>query len=200
MGASDATSRVGGRPINAELSPAILAAVLAELADRGYAGLTTARVARRAGVSTATLYRRWPGKRELVLEAATHLGQGQQADLDTGSTVGDLRELLRHKRQFFSGQLGATILALVAESVHDPELAQVLHDAIVDPTRDHLAAIAVRAQHRSEDVLVSSESATRLVLGVMLGQVAWPGEDVPTLDDAVLAAIVPSGPAAEVAR
>ena len=58
-----------GRPRSAMADRAIVAATLALLEEHGYAGLTMAGVAERAGVSTATLYRRWSSKQELVVGA-----------------------------------------------------------------------------------------------------------------------------------
>ncbi|RAQ98020.1 TetR/AcrR family transcriptional regulator [Thermogemmatispora tikiterensis] len=49
---------------------AILQATLEELAEEGYQGMTIEGVAARAGVSKATIYRRWSSKEELVMEAA----------------------------------------------------------------------------------------------------------------------------------
>ena len=104
-----------GRPVNTELTPAIMEAVLALLAEDGYAALTTAAVAKRAGVSTATLYRRWPSKRDLLLAAAAQIAETDNADIDTGTTEGDLVELLAHKRRVLSGAVGATLVALVGD-------------------------------------------------------------------------------------
>ena len=55
------------------LNSAIFQATLAELADVGYSRLTKERVAERAGASKASLYRRWPSRMELAIDAAYHL-------------------------------------------------------------------------------------------------------------------------------
>lgn len=162
-----------GRPVNAELTPAIMEAVLSLLADEGYARLTTAAVAKRAGVSTATLYRRWPSKRELLLAAAGQIGEAEAADVDTGTVEGDLRALLAHKRAVLSGRIGATLVALVGESAHDRELAAIVRTSILDPTREHLAAILYRAAGRGEAVTADAASAAHLVVGTVLARVAF---------------------------
>jgi len=162
-----------GRPVNVELTPAIMEAVLSLLADEGYARLTTARVAKRAGVSTATLYRRWPSKRDLLLAAAEQIAESETADIDTGSTEGDLRELFTHKRRVLSGRIGATLVALVGESAHDAELAGIVRTSIFDPTREHLAAILDRARARGEQVGADATAAAHIVVGSVLARVAF---------------------------
>ncbi|MDR1634050.1 MAG: TetR/AcrR family transcriptional regulator [Bifidobacteriaceae bacterium] len=167
-----------GRPVDAGLAPMIVEAVLALLAESGYAGLTTAAVAKRAGVSTATLYRRWPSKRDLLLAAAGQVAGSEAEDIDTGSTEGDLRELFAHKRRLLSGRIGATVVALIGESAHDPELAAIMRTGIFDATREHLAAILDRARERGEQVNADAASAACFVVGSVIARVAFAsGED-----------------------
>lgn len=164
-----------GRPVNAELTPAIVGAVLSLLAEEGYAQLTTASVAKRAGVSTATLYRRWPSKRDLLLAAAEQIADSETSDIDTGTTEADVRELFAHKRRVLSGQIGATLVALVGESAHDAELAGIVRISILDPTRDHLGTILDRARTRGEPVVADAEAAAHLVVGAILARIAFGG-------------------------
>jgi AcrR family transcriptional regulator len=78
------------------LESALLDAVWAELADRGYDELTIDAVATRAQTSRAVLYRRWPGKPELVLAALVHQAKTEPVAIpDTGSLRGDVVALLR---------------------------------------------------------------------------------------------------------
>lgn len=86
-----------GRPRDAARDRALLDATLAVLAESGYGGLTTAAVAARAKVSTATLYRRWSSKEDLVIAAASTHTQDLEAQPDTGTLEGDLRARLRDK-------------------------------------------------------------------------------------------------------
>ncbi|MDI2020836.1 TetR/AcrR family transcriptional regulator [Paenarthrobacter nicotinovorans] len=162
-----------GRPIDIELGPAILDAVLALLAAQGYGRLTTGAVAARAGVSTATLYRRWPSKHDLLLAAAGQIADAEAADIDTGTTEGDLLELFAHKRRVLSGQVGAVLVALVGESIHDPDLAGIVRKSIFDPVLEHLSAILERAQARGERVAADASSAARLVVGAVLARIAF---------------------------
>lgn len=193
--ADEGTKRPPGRPADASLGPVILAAVLNVLAEDGYARLTTATVARRAGVSTATLYRRWPSKRELMLAAATHIAAAETADVDTGSTEGDLRDLFSHKRRVLSGRIGGTLVSLIGEAAHDPELAAILRTGIVEPTREHLAAILERAAARGEPGSHDADAAARLVVGTVLADLAFRAQDDPRTPAGESAGLLPEAEA-----
>ena len=85
-----ARARPGGR--TARIRASALDATLAELADRGYLALTVEGVAARAGVHKATLYRRWGGKEQLVLDAVEAFAAASVPEVpDTGSVDDDLR-------------------------------------------------------------------------------------------------------------
>jgi len=80
----------------AVLEKALLDAAWAELNDHGYDEFTIDAVAARAGTSRAVLYRRWPGKQELVHAALVNaVGEHPVAAPDTGSLRGDVIALLR---------------------------------------------------------------------------------------------------------
>ena len=159
------------------------------LAESGYAALTTAAVARRAGVSTATLYRRWPTKRELVLAATRRMietgvadeadeaaGSGASAaeDFDTGSLQGDLRAFIAHKNRSLSGATGRAVLSLLGELPQDQELRELFLGQLLAATRSHLEQIRDRALARGEGAPdVEPHAGARLVLGAVLAGVAF---------------------------
>jgi AcrR family transcriptional regulator len=82
------TSRPGGR--SARVREAVLAAVHAELAERGYPDLTVEHVADRAGVHKTTVYRRWGSVDVLVADALDHTRETAWPVPDTGTVEGDL--------------------------------------------------------------------------------------------------------------
>ncbi|HWV25075.1 MAG TPA: TetR/AcrR family transcriptional regulator [Thermomicrobiales bacterium] len=80
----------------AQLETALLEAAWLELEERGYDALTIDGVADRAGTSRAVVYRRWPGKVELVAATIEFMvRRGRPAVPDTGSLRGDMVEMLR---------------------------------------------------------------------------------------------------------
>ncbi|MBR8743101.1 TetR family transcriptional regulator [Nocardiopsis sp. MG754419] len=125
-------------------------ATLTELQIHGYSGLTTAAVARRAGVSTATLYRRWRSKQDLVVGAAQAWAENLGPDHDTGTLPGDLAALLGDKATALEGPSGRLLRAVLGEAAHNSALADVLFEAFVLPLQDRVLAVLERAVHRGE--------------------------------------------------
>ena len=180
------SKRAPGRPVDAALGPAIMLAVRDLLAESGYAALTTAVVARRAGVSTATLYRRWPTKRELVLAATRRMietgvtdealesGASSAEVFDTGSLRGDLQAFIAHKNRLLSGATGQAVLSLLGELPQDRELRELFLGQLLAATRSHLEQIRDRARARGEGAPdVEPHAGARLVLGAVLAGVAF---------------------------
>src|SRR5215467_9626364 len=98
-----------GRPRDPSADRAILEATLTLLAEQGYAELVLLDVAKRAGVSTATLYRRWPSKAPLVLDALRTLILTVPLP-DTGGTRQDLIVFLTERMQTFGSPLLKQVL------------------------------------------------------------------------------------------
>ena len=123
-----------GRPRDPEADRAIIAATLEIIADEGYEGLRVADVAERAGVSKATMYRRWPSKTDLVLAA---LQTTRPLDpIDTGSLHGDLVEVVTQLVAVAeSSPLAGLLAALAAERQRMPRLARVLDPFVAERTR-----------------------------------------------------------------
>jgi AcrR family transcriptional regulator len=114
-----------GRPRSELAHRAILDATLERLSEVGYDRLTVASVASLAGVAKATIYRRWPSKLPLVIEAFSVLPT--LASPDTGSVVDDLEEILRSFAEILTTTPLASVLPILAgECAHDPELSELL--------------------------------------------------------------------------
>jgi AcrR family transcriptional regulator len=92
---TEQVQRVRQRRRGEELEAALLEAAWQELVEAGFARLTMESVAARARTGVAVLYRRWPRKDDLVLDAIQHYGVTHPVDLpDTGSLRGDMIGLL----------------------------------------------------------------------------------------------------------
>ena len=137
-----------GRPRSEEAHRAILEATLSLLVDVGYSGLTVEGVAQRAGVGKATIYRRWPSKLPLVIEAFRQLPGLEEAD--TGDLATDLKQMLKsYLRTYHSTPLGAVVPSLAGELPHNPELMQ-LFAPVVGERRQPLIRALERAVARGE--------------------------------------------------
>lgn len=130
---------------------AIYDAALAELSDSGYDRMTMDGIARRAGASKATLYRHWPGKPELVVDAIRHMrGDTTSETPDTGSLREDLRQLLGPAGGDATHDQVCMMRGLVSACGQDPELARVFHERMVEAKRAGAVAVVQRAQRRGE--------------------------------------------------
>lgn len=115
-----------GRPRDETRDEAIRRAVLELLGETGYSALTVDAVATRARAGKATIYRRWPGKAALVVDAVSSLAVAGLTDPATGSVRDDLVVFLSSFAAALRGPLGAIATAVVGESPHDPDLAAAL--------------------------------------------------------------------------
>ena len=123
--------------------------VNALLADVGYDGISFEEVARRAGASKATLYRRWNTKRDMVI-AALKSGPAQRegpGEIDTGSLRGDLLALCRRLMQSMTAADSQAALLLFQAGLEDPELCEQIEQS-VGPTGARLPATVVAAAVR----------------------------------------------------
>ncbi|OAG73269.1 TetR/AcrR family transcriptional regulator [Gluconobacter frateurii] len=144
-------ARSPGRPINLLLKDTILSAIATVLTEEGYQGLTIGRVAKAAGVSTATVYRRWPTKQAMFFDAIRQWKTSLTPDIDTGSFLGDVDQLVEARIRFLATPLGRTYGTLLGEAVHNPEFGTVLREVSIEPARAQMHRFLERARHRGED-------------------------------------------------
>jgi AcrR family transcriptional regulator len=150
MPASPSTPRRPGRPVEERPRQAALQATLELIAVHGIGGLTTNAVAERAGISKATMYRRWRSKQALVAEAVASL-VSDIAVPDTGSTRADLLGLMRGAVRVYGGSVEARVMpALVDAMARDAELARTIRDGYVAGRRDALRAVLERGVERGD--------------------------------------------------
>jgi AcrR family transcriptional regulator len=133
-GMTEQAGRTRQRRRGEELEAAILEAAWDELVDVSFAKLTMESVAARAKTGVAVLYRRWPRKDDLVLDAIQHYGMTHPFDLpDTGSLRGDMIAMLSgfsSVRVSFVTVVSAAFSGLLASSGLTP--AQVREKLIAD--------------------------------------------------------------------
>jgi AcrR family transcriptional regulator len=140
-----------GRPRSAEADRAILDAAGALLAERGLSGMSIEEVAARAGVGKATIYRRWPSKGLLALDAFMIMFRSLQPPADSGSLREDLLFALRAwVRAATTTPSGHLLASLIAEAQHDPELHAAWRDRVLEPLRAQHRVILERAVSRGE--------------------------------------------------
>lgn len=163
-----------GRPRSEHADRAILGATLELAGEAGLPGLTVDAIAERAGVSKATLYRRWPSKVHLIVDAfglLPELPSPDQGDLES-----DLRTLL----EAFLGivrnnRLAGILPSLTAERAREPALAAVL-DPAVRARRRPILEVFRRAIARGEARAdLDAELAADLLMGPLLTRLFFTG-------------------------
>lgn len=139
-----------GRPRSADADHAILEATRAALVELGWGGLTMGDVATRAGVAKTTLYRRWAGKNELVVDAVAVLFDELELP-DRGSLQADIEDVvLQFAALLALPEARTALMAVVAESTHDEALRLRIREAIVDRQKCLVVLGRRRAQERGE--------------------------------------------------
>ena len=142
-----------GRSRDASRDAAILDAAIAILAETGYERMTMDMVAVRAKAGKATVYRRWPSKGEMVVEAVARMKRSL-VDLDqlpdTGTLRGDLLALFRPQSVEEAEQKMRAMAGVAAMLAQHPALAEAGHDAIVAPWVAANRALIERALARGE--------------------------------------------------
>ena len=143
--------RSPGRPRSEASRQAILVAALSLAAEAGYAGLTIEGIAARAGVGKQTIYRWWPSKADVLLEASAVKAELQVPVTDHGSYRADLRAFLQASYALGNKPRFADLLrALMAEAQLDPEFGARFRAAFLERRRQALAVVTDRARERGD--------------------------------------------------
>ncbi len=178
-----------GRKRDLSRDGAILQATLEVLAETGYERMTTDMVAARAGASKATLYRRWPSKAELVVEAVASLVDEPATSLpDTGSLKGDLTAWIQPPESASSAWKLQIMAGLLPMLRRDSDLARVVQHRIVQPRIAAVRAVLERAQIRGEiDVCRDLDTLALVVPAMTTYRLIVTGEQ---LDRQFVAAVI----------
>ncbi|MFI8002557.1 TetR/AcrR family transcriptional regulator [Streptomyces sp. NPDC086010] len=164
-----------GRPRSAEADEAILEATRASLVDLGWSKLTMGDVASRAGVAKTTLYRRWAGKNELVVDAVAVLFDELELP-DLGSLSADVEAVvLQFAALLERPETRTALMAVVAESTRDEALRDRIRNSIVARQKRLVLQGRERAEERGElplerDPEVAARTAD-LIFDVIAGAV-----------------------------
>jgi AcrR family transcriptional regulator len=163
-------ARRPGRPLDPRRDAAILGAALEGLAELGYDRLSIDEIAARAHAGKGAIYRRWPSKAALIVDAIV-AWRDQVAPLampDTGSLAGDFEAVIAAVPDFDEAarrQIGV-ILGLASAAARDPELRTALTESALARPRALLRGILERAVARGE---IPRERDLGLVPDILLG-------------------------------
>ncbi len=144
------TQRRAGRPRDESVSEAISEAVLGLLAEVGIRGMSVDAVAARAGVSKASIYRRWSSKEDLVIDVIGGLVSRVEVS-STGEIRADLLLVLGRFGAFLSELKAGLIFPRLVGEVHcGSDLGRHYAESVILPRRALLAGLIADARERGE--------------------------------------------------
>jgi len=165
-----ARPRRAGRQLDPSRAAAIMAAALEGLAEVGYDRLSMDDIAARAHAGKGALYRRWPSKAALVVDAVAAWRQ-RFAPLtipDTGSLRDDMARQMRRVIRLFRSPRGKVVAALLAGGQSDPELIEAFRERFLWPKRRQAYKTLQRGIDRGE---LPADSNLDLLLDSLYGPI-----------------------------
>ena len=151
-------NRSPGRPRSEASRSAILDAAYWQVMERGYGSVTAESIARAAGAGKQTLYRWWPSKAAVILDAIAEKGRTRiDRPQEAAIRSGDLPAFLRAVIPAIAAN-GQALRCLIAEAQFDPKLRATLKEKLIEPRRESLRQVlAMRAldAHRREALIAA---------------------------------------------
>ena len=128
----------------------VLTTTLDLLTEAGLDDLTIDEISRTSGVAKTTIYRHWPNRSALVIDACLRMTDSEEAPPDTGSLEGDVRAILTHIAELLATARWSSIVpSIVDVAEHDPAFADI-HSRIqrrhAAPLRSALDRAALRGE------------------------------------------------------
>jgi AcrR family transcriptional regulator len=165
-GSSDMAERGPGRPREPDTDQRIIDAAQRLMAQGGYTRMSMDGVAAAAGVTKATIYRRYPGKIQLAMAAIVAFCDRDPLTL-SGDTRADLIAQMRQLRHALERPNGMSMLGtMLAEEHETPELLASFRANLVAPRRQAVGAILKRAHERGE---LRPQSDLELAANMLIG-------------------------------
>ncbi len=167
---------------------AILTAAYDLLLDTGFAAVTVEKIAERAGVSKATIYKWWPNKAAVVMDGYLSAASSRLPLPDTGSVFGDIEEHAVSLARFLLSREGKIITEIIGEGQKDPGLKEAYQTRYFHPRRQEARQLLERGRQCGElREDVDSGLCTDLIYGPIFYRLLLTGEP---LDDVYVRQLV----------
>ncbi len=157
-----------GRPRSEKTRLAILDAAADLLLSNGFSEATIEAIAARAGVSKVTIYKWWPSRGAVAIDAYFHRFIQSTIFPDSGNTVVDITTQVLHLIETFRGRAGEVMAELLGQAQLDPALSDVLRERWLQPRRALSTAVLQRGIDRGE---IRSDVTVSIVLDEIYGPV-----------------------------
>jgi AcrR family transcriptional regulator len=133
--AVDVVARAPGRPRSEKARKAVIRSTLELLKRVGFHELSMEAVAARACVGKATIYRWWPNKAELVIDAFVSAVEQELRFPSAGPVLESIREQMRRWALIFRSPLGQVVATVIGAGQSEPEILQAFRAHWVEPRR-----------------------------------------------------------------
>jgi AcrR family transcriptional regulator len=155
-----------GRPRSARVHQAILDAAVALFVEAGFEGMSVEAVAARAGTGKATIYRRWPSKEDLVVDAISQAFAAAPTT-DSGGVREDLVRLGRELHGLMSSSAtGGVFPRMAAEIAGRSRLGRLYGQRVIGPRRAAFAGALRRGMERGE---LPADTDVELAIDLLVG-------------------------------
>jgi AcrR family transcriptional regulator len=173
-GGGERPGRKPGRPRSEHAERAILEAALELFTESGVAGVCMEAVAARAGVGKATIYRRWPGKEDLLLDALSSL-KSPMPEPAGESVRDDLAAMLKVMCQDASDPTRMRrYTLLLGEGKKYPKVMERYKATVVEPRRNLIRSVLRRGISTGE---LRPDIDVEVALFMLTGAITAPGHD-----------------------
>ncbi|CAH8767790.1 TetR/AcrR family transcriptional regulator [Paenibacillus dendritiformis] len=139
-----------GRPRNVEAQKSILSASYELLLENGFQAVTVDKIAERAQVSKATIYKWWPNKAAVVMDGFLHAATARLPVPDTGSALNDILIHATNLAGFLISREGTIITELLGEGQFDSGLAEAYRARFFRPRRLEARSLLEKGVQRGE--------------------------------------------------
>ncbi|GIP21103.1 TetR/AcrR family transcriptional regulator [Paenibacillus sp. J22TS3] len=168
-----------GRPRNMETQSSILSASYELLLESGFGAVTVEKIAERAQVSKATIYKWWPNKAAVVMDGFLSAAAARLPVPDTGSVFQDILEHATNMARFMVSREGSIFLEIIGEGQVDPALAEAFRTRYIQPRRLEVRDIMTRALQRGElEKNVDMALCTDLIYGPIFYRLLVTGDPI----------------------
>jgi AcrR family transcriptional regulator len=163
-------ARRRGRPRSEEARVAVLAAAGALLEEGGLPLVTIEAVSARSGVAKPTIYRYWPNRLAVAIDALADRMAGEVPPADLGDARSDLTEQVRRVAAFYASPAGTVFTQLLAATATDPDAARQLRDRFLAGRWAQTTVMWQRAAARGE---VRADITPEVAIDVLFSPVVY---------------------------
>lgn len=159
-----------GRPVSLESRRAALAAAVEVLEERGFAGFAVDEVARRSGVSKATIYKHWAGGFALAVDAYGDSVTDAVPVISTGDVIVDLTNQIIRLARFYASPHGRVVAQLLAAGTWHDGGSTLLREKFFAKRRGDTAALIEQGK---TDGQLRADLDTELTIDLLFGAIVF---------------------------